>query len=503
MSVRSIAAVVLLVVSGIGLVVAPTSAQSPPPCTSMPSNFMQEFCQHFQHVVFIVMENHAYDNYFATYCLAASALCDGAAYGIPPGTCEFEANYTGTGYPTGSCPKGYVNPWNFGPKNFTTTNLNHNEASTVESICGTSTSNTACLAHPPKMDGFWTAEGKRYTTFGHYNGTTIPVYWDIAQEFGLGDNIYSSDPSYSLPNHWFILAGQAPARSQYYLLSTAQEHTYLNQANGTRTFQDVLNATPAVTWKYYDWSLSKYKTAISGTQSNAYGKGSAYSYWNPLAGRAESYTQWYSNHFVNRTPTFFNDLSQNPSPGKGLPNISWVIPDQKFSDHPSANITQGESFVANVIDSIEESQYWKSTAVFLTWDDYGGFYDQASPPKLSGLNPLGLSFRVPFLVISPFTPSGLISHQVGYFDSVLHMFEERWGMGCVLSSVPTQDCNAPILSSLFDFQNITSPRAPCLFPTNPSLASYPMTCSLSPAQVPLDTTSWVGSDQGLNATDAD
>ena len=64
-------------------------------------------------------------------------------------------------------------------------------------------------------------------------------------------------------------------------------------------------------------------------------------------------------------------------------------------------MTQGQSFVANVLDAIEESRYWNSTAVFLTWDDYGGFYrHQAGPPKLSGLNPLGLSFRVPFMVIS-------------------------------------------------------------------------------------------------------
>jgi phospholipase C len=469
----------------------------------MPSNFMRAFCQHIQHVVFIVMENHAYDNYFATYCLAASSLCDGAANGIPPGTCEFEANYTGTGYPAGSCPKGYVNPWNFGPKNFTTTNLNHNEASTVESICGTSTSIPACLKKTPKMDGYWTAEGKRYTTFGHYNGSTIPIYWDIAQEFGLGDRIFSSDPSYSLPNHWFMLAGQAPPRSQFYLLTTAQEHSYLNQANQTTTFQDVLNATPAVSWKYYDWTLAKYKTAISGSQSNAYGKGSAYSYWNPLASRAESYNHWYSSHFVNRTPEFFDNLSQSPSLGKGLPNISWVIPDTSFSDHPSANIMQGESFVANVLDSIEKSRYWDSTAVFLTWDDYGGFYDHVAPPKLPGLNSMGLSFRVPFLVVSPYTPTGLISHQTGYFDSVLRLFEERWGMGCVVPSLPTQDCNAPILSSFFDFQNITTPRAPCLFQTQPGLATYPMTCPKTAAAVPLDTTSWVGSDEGLNATDAD
>ena len=483
--------------AALAFAVRPSVAPPPPGCLSMSSTFLVEFCQHIQHVVFIVMENHAYDNYFGTYCLILGSYCKETAHGIPTGTCEFEVGYSGTGYPAGSCPKGYINSWNYGPQNFTTINPQHNQESTVRSICGTTTS-TSCLKNPPSMDGFWVAEGKQYTSFGEYNGSTIPIYWDIAQQYALGDQVFSSDPSYSLPNHWYMVAGQAPAQSQYYLLKTSEEHTYLNQANRTPTIQDLLNTTSSVTWKYYDWSLSNYKTAISGNVSLAYGNGSAYSYWNPMAARAESYTAWYSSHFVNRTPEFFDNLTQSPSPGEGLPNISWVIPDMNFSDHPPANVTYGEAFVANVLDAIEESRYWDSTAVFLTWDDYGGFYDHVGPPKLSGLNPLGLSIRVPFLVISPYTPQGLVSHQLGYFDSVLRLMEERWG-----TVGSTQDCQAPLPSTFFDFTNITSPRAPCLFPTNASEARYPSGCLAASSELRLDMTSWVGSDEGLNATDAD
>ncbi len=487
----------------VAIALAPGAVTPPPPiCSGNISDFLGEFCQHIQHVVFIVMENHAYDNFFGSYCLAASPYCNGTADGLPIGTCEIEVGYKGTGYPVGSCPAGEINTWAYGEQNLSTINPPHNEASTVRSICGT-TGATSCLSKAPAMDGFWQAEGKQYTTFGEYDAATIPIYWDIAQEFGLGDNVFSSDPSYSLPNHWFIVAGQAPKQAQFYLETTSQEHAYLNQANKTLTIDDLLNTTPSVSWKYYDWSLATYNTAISGVQSNAYGAGSAYSYWNPLAAKAESYQNWYVGHFVNRTPTLFNDLEEAPGPGEGLPNISWVIPDQEFSDHPPANVTQGQSFVANVLDAIEESRYWNSTAVFLTWDDYGGFYDQAGPPKLSGLNPLGLSFRVPFMVISPYTPQGLVSHQLLYFDSVLHLMEERWGMGCVDPAIPTQDCGAPLPSSFFDFANITSPRAPCLFPTNSSEAEYPMACLSSASVGTLDTTTWIGSDEGLSADDAD
>ncbi len=489
--------------AALALAVAPANSSPPPSgCASMITPFLTQFCQHIQHVVFVVMENHAYDNYFATYCLAQSAYCNGTADGLPSGSCEFEVGYTGTGYPAGSCPKGYIDTWNLGPQNLTPFNLNHNQASSVESICGTTTS-PSCLKNPPAMDGFWNAEGKRYLPFGSYNGSTIPIYWDLAQQYALGDHIFSSDPSYSLPNHWYMIAGQDPARAQYYLTSVSTEHAYLNQANGTRTVQDLLNQSPSVTWKYYDWSLSSYHTAITGPASLAYGAGSAYSYWNPMAARAETYHAWYSSHFVNRTPEFFDNLSQPVGPGVGLPNVSWVIPDASFSDHPPANITQGESFVANVIDAVEQSRYWNSTAIFLAWDDYGGFYDHVGPPKLPGLNPLGLSFRVPFLVISPYTPQGEISHQVGYFDSVLRLIEDRWGMGCVNPARPTQDCGAPVLSSFFDFTNLTSPRAPCLFATVASEASYPSVCLEASAVGPLDTTSWVGSDAGLGPYEAD
>jgi phospholipase C len=477
-------------------------ATTPSACKSMTSSFLLQFCEHIQHIVFIVMENHAYDNLFGSYCLGASPYCNGTGHGLPLGTCEPELNYAGTGYPAGSCPKGSINTWRYGPQNLTTINPQHDQQSTVRAICGT-TSNPSCLSGTPAMDGFWTAEQKQYTTFGQYTGSTAPIYWDIAQEYALGDSVFSSDPSYSLPNHWFIVAGQAPPKSQFYLLTTSAEHTYLNQANRTPTVQDLLNASPSTTWKYYDWSLAPYPTAISGTVNLEYGAGSAYSYWNPLAARAESYTRWYSAHFVNRTPELFDNLTQGPAAGLGLPNISWVIPDVDFSDHPPANLTAGEAFVANVLDAIEMSRYWNSTAVFLAWDDYGGFYDHVGPPKLPGLNALGLSFRVPFLVISPYTPQGRVSHQPLYFDSVLRLMEQRWGMGCVEPTVPTQDCGAPLPTSFFDFTNLTSPRAPCLFPTNASEASYPMRC-LSEANVgPLDWTPWVGSDAGLDADAAD
>ncbi|MCI4346088.1 MAG: hypothetical protein L3K07_04980 [Thermoplasmata archaeon] len=448
----AIAVVGVLVFAAIGVEFA-----NPAPRVGVVSSFGSKI----DHVVFIFMENHAYDNLYAGYCLVLSPYCNGTANGIPAGTREAQLNTT----------SGVVTPYNFTAKNLTTSNPSHVYNATIQSIDG------------GRMDGFVEAE-ETPESFGHYNGTTVPVYWDLAQQYALGDNFYSSAKSYSLPNHWYSLAGAAPTEGFIAPFNTVSEkHLYLNESNGTSTIQDLLNRSP-VSWKYYDWPLSPYATAVQ-LPGGVNVVGSAYAFWSPLAARHESYDRYFSNHFANRT-SFFGDVASGQ-----LPAISWVIPQTNFSDHPPANLSFGEAFVANLVDAVEESQYWSSTAIFLSWDDYGGFYDHVPPPAN---NSLGLSIRVPFLVISPYTPAGSIVHSLGYFESTLAFMEHRWNLGCL----GPRDCGAPDLHDYFDFS--MAPRAPIVFDPTWTHDTYPM----SPARaITLDTTSWVGSDTGLAPTDAD
>jgi phospholipase C len=422
-----------------------------------------------QHVVVVFMENHAYDNYFGTYCLVLGPDCNSTANGIPPGTC--------VPYSPTNPGLGCVRPYNYTLHQLSLPDIGHTYDPTIASINGGA------------MNGFYAAEGNSIETFGHYNGTTIPMYWDLAEQYGLGDNFFSSALSYSLPNHWYLLAGQAPPqnfKTVFATDTTSQLHTYLNEANATESVQDLLNATNGrVSWKYYDWPLSNYTNAIQPTPHDGPGNGSAYSLWNPLAGRAESYTSWYNSHFVQRTQ-FFSDVDNG-----ALPNISWVIPQGNFSDHPPANVTKGEAFVGEVVDSVEASPFWNSTAIIVSWDDYGGFYDHVAPPSI---DPLGLSIRVPIIVISPYTPQGLIVHTSGDFDSILSLMEQRWGLGCIT----IRDCNAPSMWDYFNFS--MSARAPFLFLLNDT---YPIS-GASPDSLPfMDVAEWVGSDAGLTDTEAD
>jgi phospholipase C len=397
------------------------------------SDFSENINQ-LQHIVFVLMENRAYDNYFGVYCQHASPYCPATADGIPPGTCV-PRNVTN---PSEGC----VAPYNM--TTLVTPDMFHYWVQSHEAYDN------------GRMDGFYAAEGNTTETFGHYNGSTIPVYWDLAQQFGLSDSFFSSTLSYSLPNHWYIIAGQTPQAILISPLtanvSVQQHHEYLNEANATPTIEGELALHPSVSWTYYDWALDTYSAAISNFDYNA--PGSAYAIWNPLAAPYASYQQ--TSHFASR-PQFFSDLA-----GGTLPNLSWIIPSGTTSDHPPADISQGEDFVASIVNSVEKSSYWNSTAIFLTWDDYGGFYDHVPPPQI---DPYGLSFRVPLIVISPWTRAGYVSHATEDFDSVLRLMELRFGLGCLTP----RDCDATLPLDFFQW-NL---HRPPVFFENSTYATYP------------------------------
>jgi phospholipase C len=389
------------------------------------------------HVVIIMMENHAFDNYFGGYCQHVSKYCSAAVDGVGAGLCiPFNpAN------PSSGC----VSTFNFTRQQMVSPNLPHSWSSTVSSINGGA------------MNGFYSAEGNGTATFGEFNAATIPTYWNLAEQYAIGDNFYSSALSFSLPNHWFLMAGTTPpsAVNSTGTTNVSLEHLYLDQANQTTSVADLLNTTPSVSWKYYDWALPSYSAAINVP----FGQG-AYSYWNPLAAKSESYLSRFSSHFVSRDQIFTDARQAN------LPSISWVIPAPTFSDHGKvANIGDGENFTASVVNAIEQSRQWKSTAVFLAWDDYGGFFDHVAPPRLDGL---GLSFRVPLIVISPYARENAVIHASGDFSSLLRFVEWRFSLGCLA----TRDCNAPLPLAYFNFNQTA--RAPLTFPTNWMRASYPM-----------------------------
>ncbi len=149
-----------------------------------------------------------------------------------------------------------------------------------------------------------------------------------------------------------------------------------------------------------------------------------------------------------------NQFVKDVQAGK-MANVSWVIPTGTYTDHPPLALQGGQNFVTQQVNAVMNSQYWNSTAIFLTWDDWGGFYDHVAPPALSDPTNLTLGPRVPLIVISPYAKHGYISHKLGEFSSMVKFVEQNWN----LSNLGQRDA-LPDVSDLTDFFDYTQTPQP-------------------------------------------
>ena len=192
------------------------------------------------------------------------------------------------------------------------------------------------------------------------------------------------------------------------------------------------------------------------------------SIWNPLAGFTDVRQDSQTSNIVP-SPQLFTD-AQNGT----LPAVSWVVPSGDDSEHPPANIAAGQSHVTNVINAIMRSPDWRSTAIFLAWDDWGGFYDHVDPPTVDAQ---GYGLRVPGIVISPYAKRSYIDHQTLSFDAYLKFIETDFLGGRRLDPRtdgrpdPRPDVreNASILGNLLDdFDFSQRPREPVILNPDPN-----------------------------------
>ena len=134
-----------------------------------------------------------------------------------------------------------------------------------------------------------------------------------------------------------------------------------------------------------------------------------------------------------------------------LAQVTWITPDWRFSDHAGTGATaEGPDWVTNIVNTIGASQFWDSTAIFISWDDWGGWYDHVSPPQVDAM---GLGFRVPLIVVSPWAKHSYISHDTHEFGSFLRFTEEVFN----LPPLGTRDVVSDDLLDCFDFTQTPSP----------------------------------------------
>jgi phospholipase C len=192
------------------------------------------------------------------------------------------------------------------------------------------------------------------------------------------------------------------------------------------------------------------------------------SIWSPLPAFTDVKAD-HQRHDVRNLRAFYRAARHGT-----LPAVSWVTPTQANSDHPPANLATGQAYVTNLINTIMRGPDWKSTAIFLAWDDWGGFYDHVVPPRVDRS---GYGLRVPALVISPYARKGFIDHQVLSFDAYNKFIEDDFLHGARLNprtdgrADPRPDVreNASILGNLAaDFNFRQEPRRPVLLPVHPA-----------------------------------
>ena len=365
-----------------------------------------------QHVIVIMQENHTFDNYFGTYP-GANGIADARPQPVA-------ANSTLT-----------VKPFEI------------NSSVLPSDICHSNACALRAYANG-SMNGFITAQG-RNLTMGYFNPRFIGYYWDYASQYVLMDDFFSSAMGPSLPNHLYLIAGQSGGMMGDVTGATLHFNSSLVY-NNTFHFNSIVDelAARGISWRYY----------AGGFQS--------LNDWNPLpAFQSVEANRTMMRNLVDPS-SFITDLNQNR-----LPAVSWVMPvTESLSEHPPYNVTQGEQSVVAEVNAVMTSSYWKSSAIFVTWDDYGGWYDHVAPPQVDRY---GYGFRLPCLVISPYTKQGYIDGTQSDDTSILKFIETVWS----LPSLTTRDAQASNFLEAFNFSQ--SPRAPLVLPGPYVPNHYPLT----------------------------
>jgi phospholipase C len=316
--------------------------------------------------------------------------------------------------------------------------------------------------------------------YQYVDESQIEPYWQIADRWVLADHMFQTQGSGSFTAHQDLIRGATKISSTKSLIDSPDDwpwgcdappetktwtigiagmvaedgpfpcsDRFPNYASdGYKTLRDLLDAA-GVSWKYYTPCFSNSDGCVRGSNCPDCDGDllNAFDVIYPVRHGPE----WQTNVSMPQTK-IFSDIKHGT-----LPAVSWVIPADDESDHPAEKVDNGPSWVASVVNAIGKSAYWKSSAIVVVWDDWGGFFDNAVPPLRDDQG--GLGFRVPALVISPYAKTGksgrggYVSHTQYEFGSILKYVEWNWNLG----SLGTTDKRATSIGDVFDYSQ--KPRA--------------------------------------------
>ncbi len=456
----------------VGIAVLPTGHRDPPTTISQtvpPATISKTTpggIHKIRHVIVIMQENRSFDSYFGTYP---------GADGIPmkngrPVACVPDPR-------AGHCVRPYYDPSlrNVGgPHDFTDSRKDINQGlmnGFVRRALAVKT--VGCLRNV--LDPSCAVSVHHPDVMGYHDWRQIPNYWNLAHHYVLNDHMFASTLGWSEPAHMFLVSGWAADCSRATnpmscvpWITDRQDRTAGRQRRYPWTDLTYLLYTHHVSWGYY---VEKgYSPDCANDRMNCpYVAQSAKtpSIWNPLP-RFGDVRADHELARVQDSRRFFAAAAHGT-----LPRVSWVVPSYRDSEHPPASIAAGQRWTARLIDAVMHGPDWKSTAIFLAWDDWGGFYDHVPPPVV---DTAGYGMRVPAMVISPYARSGVVDHQTLSFDAYLKFIEDDFLGGARINpltdgrpdSRPDVRENAPVLGNLeSDFNFSQRPRAPYFLPLHP------------------------------------
>ncbi len=277
--------------------------------------------------------------------------------------------------------------------------------------------------------------------YSYSQQTDVQPYWTLGQQYTLADRMFQSNTGPSFPAHQYLIAARSAAAENpchypwgcdspagtlvAYLDQKGNEHNTLFPCFDYQTVGDLLDAN-SLAWRYYAPTITSVFNGYDAIKHIRYG------------------SDW-PTRFVSPETTFFKDVAA----GKLAP-VTWIVPAFLNSDHAGARYDWGPAWVTRVVNAVGSSKFWASSAILVVWDDWGGWYDHVAPPQLDYM---GLGFRVPLLVISPFSKHGYISHVQHEFGSVARFIETTYG----LPSLGMTDARSDDLADCFDFTQTPKP----------------------------------------------
>jgi phospholipase C len=421
-----------------------------------------------QHVVVIMQENRSFDSYFGTFP---------GADGIPHGVCERDPL-------SGGCIAPYHDPAdiNYGGPHGAAAATADIEHGAMDGFAGQAEKGQKCTTTNPSCSPCTASTTHScIDVMGYHDAREIPNYWTYAKDYALQDHMFEPNASWSEPEHLYLVS-EWSARCT----SASNPYSCTNQLQSPNrlTGSSPVDQTPLFAWTDITYLLHKAGVSwayfvFQGTEPDCENdqamtcgpvkqNSRTPGIWNPLP-HFETVHQDDQLSNIQTLSDFFT------AAGNGtLPAVSWISPNGNVSEHPPSRVSAGQTYVTGLVNAIMHSPDWDSTAIFLSWDDWGGFYDHVVPPAV---DQNGYGLRVPGIVISPYARTGYIDHQILSHDAYNKFIEDDFLNSGRLNPAtdgrpdPRPDVREsnPLLGDLTqDFDFGQTPRPPLILPVHPS-----------------------------------